>query len=313
MFESLLGGFATVISPVNLLFCFFGVTMGTIIGVLPGRRAGRRDGDARSLHLRHESHHRHHHAGRHLLRGHVRRLDHFHPGQPSRGIVIGHDLPGRLPDGPEREGRRGSGHGRHRLLHRRHPERDRAHAAGAPPCRFRDPFRPARILCPDGPGHDPGHFPGGGIPGQGADRRRVRDFHRHRRHGPHYRDRALLLRHPHPSGRAQLRERVGGPLCHLRGAGDGRTVFPGPLLYRQDLQPASQPGGLETVYFPDPPRERDRLFCLCHARRGRHRRFHAGLRHRKEGSPSTRKNSGRGSSRASPPRRAPTTPPPAGP
>src|SRR5512135_2562476 len=36
MFESLLGGFATVISPMNLLFCFFGVTIGTIIGVLPG-------------------------------------------------------------------------------------------------------------------------------------------------------------------------------------------------------------------------------------------------------------------------------------
>ncbi len=36
MVESLFGGFVTAISPTNLLFCFFGVTMGTIIGVLPG-------------------------------------------------------------------------------------------------------------------------------------------------------------------------------------------------------------------------------------------------------------------------------------
>ena len=36
MIEHLLAGFATAISPSNLFFCFFGVTMGTIIGVLPG-------------------------------------------------------------------------------------------------------------------------------------------------------------------------------------------------------------------------------------------------------------------------------------
>ena len=36
MFEHLIAGFITVISPTNLLFCFFGVTIGTIIGVLPG-------------------------------------------------------------------------------------------------------------------------------------------------------------------------------------------------------------------------------------------------------------------------------------
>jgi len=36
MLDHLLTGFATVLTPTNLLFCFFGVTMGTIIGVLPG-------------------------------------------------------------------------------------------------------------------------------------------------------------------------------------------------------------------------------------------------------------------------------------
>ena len=37
MFEHLFNGFVTAISFTNLLFCFFGVTMGTIIGVLPDR------------------------------------------------------------------------------------------------------------------------------------------------------------------------------------------------------------------------------------------------------------------------------------
>ena len=36
MIEHLLNGFATACSFTNLLYCFFGVTMGTIIGVLPG-------------------------------------------------------------------------------------------------------------------------------------------------------------------------------------------------------------------------------------------------------------------------------------
>ncbi|MBM4331588.1 MAG: tripartite tricarboxylate transporter permease [Deltaproteobacteria bacterium] len=36
MLDNLLLGFASAISPINLLFCFIGVTIGTIIGVLPG-------------------------------------------------------------------------------------------------------------------------------------------------------------------------------------------------------------------------------------------------------------------------------------
>jgi putative tricarboxylic transport membrane protein len=34
--ESLIGGFATVVSPENLLFALIGVTLGTLVGVLPG-------------------------------------------------------------------------------------------------------------------------------------------------------------------------------------------------------------------------------------------------------------------------------------
>ena len=33
---NLIGGFASALSPENLLYCFIGVTVGTFVGVLPG-------------------------------------------------------------------------------------------------------------------------------------------------------------------------------------------------------------------------------------------------------------------------------------
>ena len=35
-FEDLLGGFASAVSPINLLWALVGVTLGTAVGVLPG-------------------------------------------------------------------------------------------------------------------------------------------------------------------------------------------------------------------------------------------------------------------------------------
>ena len=35
-FTSLLGGFETALSPLNLLYALIGVTLGTLVGVLPG-------------------------------------------------------------------------------------------------------------------------------------------------------------------------------------------------------------------------------------------------------------------------------------
>ena len=34
--EALLGGFAVVLTPSNLLYCFIGALLGTIVGILPG-------------------------------------------------------------------------------------------------------------------------------------------------------------------------------------------------------------------------------------------------------------------------------------
>lgn len=36
IFSGIIGGFATCLTPMNLLYCFIGVFVGTLIGVLPG-------------------------------------------------------------------------------------------------------------------------------------------------------------------------------------------------------------------------------------------------------------------------------------
>ncbi len=36
LFDQILGGFATAVTPVNLMYCFIGVLLGTVIGLLPG-------------------------------------------------------------------------------------------------------------------------------------------------------------------------------------------------------------------------------------------------------------------------------------
>ena len=38
LFTDLGLGFATALSPFNLLYCFIGVLLGTLVGVLPGHR-----------------------------------------------------------------------------------------------------------------------------------------------------------------------------------------------------------------------------------------------------------------------------------
>ena len=34
--EALLGGFAVVMTPANLMYCFIGAFLGTVVGILPG-------------------------------------------------------------------------------------------------------------------------------------------------------------------------------------------------------------------------------------------------------------------------------------
>ena len=148
MFESLLGGFATVISPVNLLFCFFGVTMGTIIGVLPG--VGPVAGTAMLVPFT---------FGMNPTTAIIMLAGIYYGamyGGSTTSILV--NLPGESSsvmtclDGYQmgRKGRAGAALGIAAIgsFHRRDPERDRSDASGAPPGRIRDPFRPARNILP---------------------------------------------------------------------------------------------------------------------------------------------------------------------
>ena len=77
----------------------------------PGRRAARhrarrRHGPPAAVDLRDASRHRADHARGHLLRRHVRRLDHVHPRQRPRRGRLGRHLARRLPDDEEGAGGR---------------------------------------------------------------------------------------------------------------------------------------------------------------------------------------------------------------
>jgi hypothetical protein len=99
-------GFAVALQPINLLYCFIGVFIGTLVGVLPGHRPGVRHVAAAAGDAVGNARGRHHHDGRHLLRLHVRRLDHLDPGQyPGRGGLVvtcidGHEMAKQGRAGP---------------------------------------------------------------------------------------------------------------------------------------------------------------------------------------------------------------------
>ncbi len=81
----------------------------------------RTSGDHRPLaaaHLHDGPDRRHHHAGRHLLRGKVRRLDHLDPAEHAGRSVVRGQLHRRVPNGTSRPCRRGPWDRCNRLVHR---------------------------------------------------------------------------------------------------------------------------------------------------------------------------------------------------
>jgi putative tricarboxylic transport membrane protein len=83
--QNLALGFSVALTPGVLWYGFIGCLVGTLVGVLPGRWAARRDQSPAARHLWARRHERAGHAGRHLLRRDVRRLDDVdpdaHPGE----------------------------------------------------------------------------------------------------------------------------------------------------------------------------------------------------------------------------------------
>ena len=80
-FNWLLQGFAEAATPMNLMYAVIGVLLGTAVGVLPG--IGPAMTVALLLPITYNVPRQRgvHHVRRHLLRRHVRRVDHLDPAQ----------------------------------------------------------------------------------------------------------------------------------------------------------------------------------------------------------------------------------------
>ena len=148
-FQSVLMGFQVALSPGNLFFCFVGVLIGTLVGVLPGL------GPVAAISLLlPTTFHITPVSAIIMLAGIY--YGAMYGGSttsilvniPGRGGLRRH-LPGRLPDGPPGAGRPGPGHRRLRLLHRRDLGRHRPHARRPSPGRNGPEVRPAGIFFPD--------------------------------------------------------------------------------------------------------------------------------------------------------------------
>jgi len=101
-------GFGVALEPHNLLFCFIGVLIGNIVGVLPAWRS-RHHLDPAAAHLRNEAGGRHPDAGRRLLRRPIWWRHLLDLAQSTVSSTACGDLPGRLSDDQAGARRRGLG------------------------------------------------------------------------------------------------------------------------------------------------------------------------------------------------------------
>ena len=143
-FSALLAGFAVALTPINLMWGFVGVTLGTAIGVLPGVGPALTialllpvDGEGRSDR-------RADHVRRHLLRRDVRRLDDVDPAQHAGRVGDHRHGDGRQPDGEARARGTRACDRRDRLVRRRNDRDDPAHRDGADRRRLRTEVRACR-------------------------------------------------------------------------------------------------------------------------------------------------------------------------
>ena len=83
LLQNVMLGLETAVDPSNLIYCFIGVFLGTLIGVLPGIGALAAISMLLADHLLSRADRGAHHAGRHLLRRRLRRLDRLDPAQPA--------------------------------------------------------------------------------------------------------------------------------------------------------------------------------------------------------------------------------------
>ena len=145
-------GLSVAIQPGNLLFAGIGVLLGTLVGILPGHQpvADRRAAAAGDLQARPDR--LDHHVRRHLLRRHVRQLDHGHPAQHAGRGGVDRDGDRRAQDGAR--GPRRARRSRPRPSARSSPARSPRSAwrCWRRPSSTRRRLRPLGLLRPDGAG-----------------------------------------------------------------------------------------------------------------------------------------------------------------
>ena len=282
-FANQIHGFSIALSPWNLLYAFVGAVLGTAIGVLPGLGPATTIALLLAGHLHARPDIGRHPPGRGLLRGHVWGVDDVDPAEyPGRGL-LGRDLPGRLPDGPERPRGSGPGHLGHRFVHRRYhrhlSDGDGGARAGefCPEVRARRVFRPGLLRLADG------GLPVGGIHPEGApddvDRAPAGDGGDR----PRPRGGTLHLRPVAFDGRHQFHPGGHGPVRRLRTAGKPRSACRGSRHFQNIPEgDPSQQGRLAEVLGFGPARHHNRFSDRCVAgRRGHHQLVHGLCRREK--------------------------------
>ena len=100
--DLLLGGLEAALTPTNLLYAAIGVLLGTFVGVLPGIGPAMAVALLLPGDLRPRADAGVHHVRRHLLRRHVRRVDHLDPAEHTGGVLLGDDRASRATRWPRR-------------------------------------------------------------------------------------------------------------------------------------------------------------------------------------------------------------------
>ena len=304
---SLVGGFAVALRPANLLFALRRQRH-RHRGRGPARhRPDRRDRDPPSALLQPRRDGRHHHALGDLLRRHVRRHHHHRAhARPRRGSLRG-DRDRRLRDGQAGPGRRGPGHRRDRLVHRRHRRHPGPGRRGAAPRPGGALVRAAGVLRPDGARADPGRRPVGGLPRHRAPQRALRPGAGGPRRGPRRGHAAADLRGRRPPRRHQLRAGHHGALRDRRDPRQSRREEGADRDGADPLEDA-HPAGLGRLRDAHRAGHRNRHRARPDPGHRDHLAHDRLVRGREAGLPAPRAVRRAAPSRASPARRPPTTP-----
>ena len=282
--HDLVFGLGVAVTWQNLLYCFVGCVLGTLVGRAAGHRAGSDGRHAAAVHLQARADPGADHARRHLLRRPVWRVDHRDPRQHPRRGVLGGDDARRLPDGAARSRRPGARHRRDRLVLRR-LRRHRVDRAVRPAARrHRAQVQPGGIFLADGVRPRRRDRAGARLARQGARHGVRRPAVRDGRHRRQFRGDPLRLRPARARRRPRLRRPRHGVLRH-----DRRRHQPGEpgtegRVRQPDRQRAAEPFRPAHELLVDHPRHRPRLDPRHPARRrGAARlvcRLHAGEKDR---------------------------------